>query len=682
MTTMQLDPGSLVMWQANIKEMERRQPWLAKKLLEWVDVNGHSFEHDETTTPAGTWISGLTSEPFFQPSELPERPWRKDEQKNAPLVCVCGVGVNSWLIDTIGAVPEGPRDIVVMEPNIALLAYILHTANIYDAAPKGCRLSFAVDAGEPMAEGAFLINAEGAKVWAHPGEAEAFRESFAVMQKALRERVAARLYELDRSAEAVLFDFRRIAMAAPWIVFGPPEADGEQGKQGKQESPAGKWLTGDVLGCGEKPEERAEIARQVLERVEKEMSSLESAREKLKTVKSELERVSAPALAPHKRRAIAVKMFAGLDELHRSNPVLEHIGRSRMTLNAGVISGARSLEDVFAVAELKKVYQEIIEGHHAALDFMENWLKYAAVAVEKISIHWNEGYSLEPLFSIQEEDDADSAPVDPAPYEEEFMVVEALELFEKIAECTVPDDALGALVLLDNLLARADHKWWYFWDKRIDWKLALAMEQEGRVAEARNFIRRMEHKSMKTFGLPHEAGIAFMKDAARIFSSSDVLCPPDFDEARIYIQNALEHEPDDPEAAQILRDINSRALRYYTGMMGAAPNSRSQHQTPERVAAEWRVERARAEQAMSEKDLASAFDIVWGMVRKFVHTVPDGASDYLRWLTTHIAKAEREGLELENVPAIKREIAEWMPQNFGHIAEETAATEQPLAEQG
>ena len=659
MATIVLDSENLPIWEANIKEMELRQPGLAARLKEWADANGHSFEHDETATPAGTWVSGLTPEPFFQPAELSGRPWRRGEEKNVSLIFVYGTGISSWLLDIVRAASGVTKTsgILVLEPNISILAYLLHTTRIYESVPKGCRLLFAVEAGESAMEEAFLLYADSAKAWVHPGEAEAFRESFAVMQRALRARTVNRLRALDGSAEAVLLDFRRIAMAAPWIAFSPSLEEIPVLAAGSRETPAGKWLTGEILRAG--TEDREDAARQVLEKIETGMDSIKAAREKLETVEEEMERASAAALPPRQRTAIAAKMFAALDELHNINPVTGFIGRSRMALSAAAVSGARRMEDVFAVAEWKRIHEGIIMGHRAALDFMETWLKYAAVAVEKVNACWDQGYSIEPLPSFPSDELDKNA--DFKPCEQDLMVAEALEQLKKLSEAVTPEEALNAHVLIDNLIARADHKWWYLWDKCVDWKLALALEQEGRIAEAGVFIRRMEDKGMRTFGLPHDAGVAFLKDAARIVSSDDMCHTPDFDLARVYAQNALELEPDDEEAARVLREVNAGAVNYYAGKLAAEPKN-----TPQSVWHEWNVERSRAAQAISGQNLPEAFDIVWSMIKKFARTVPQGAADYLKWLTEHIAKAESAGLRFDNVPGIKREILEWTPL-FGEV---------------
>ena len=55
-----LDPKGLSVWEANMRELRSLQPLLAKRLEAWTEEYGHTFEHEETPTPRGSWISGLT----------------------------------------------------------------------------------------------------------------------------------------------------------------------------------------------------------------------------------------------------------------------------------------------------------------------------------------------------------------------------------------------------------------------------------------------------------------------------------------------------------------------------------------------------------------------------------------------------------------------------------------------
>jgi hypothetical protein len=937
MATIALDPKSLSVWEANMKELRRCQPDLAAALEKWTDLYGHAFEHDEMVTPAGTWVSGLTPEPFFQPAEIPEQPWRKGEEKEVSLIFVYGAGIAPWLFRMVRALPRGTLSVVVLEPNLSLVAYLLHTTNIYLAAPDGCRISFAAELREAAVEEALLVNvmplgtyiATQARVWEHPGEFEAFAPEVKRLQQLLHERIITKLQELGNSAEDTLLGFRQVALSSPWIVFLPsietilqvyrgrpfiwvasgpsleknvrllrdnadravivcadtaaskllglgivphivvalergmpvyqylektwtrypeeakkillisqavcvPEVAGKwPGPKlvlGKLEIPVDNWLIGGVLkgdliysglcvahmgiwaaavmgasslaligqdlafgperqthagetvnartaeleqaGTGrilkrdfivpgalggtvvthemwflylrvierflpmlgipvfdcteggaliqgttvlplkewlaanvegiepfertpaelvdnaaKKPEERADAVKRTLENTAKGMRFIQTTRQKLEEAAAQIERVSAPALSPRQRRDIALEMSVILDELHRSNPVLEFIGQSQVTLNAASISSTRYLDDVFAVAEWKRIHEEIVKGHRTALDFMETWLQYTAVAVRKIHERWDEGYSTEnlPFYPVGSVRDLN-------PLEKDLMAFEAMEQMRKLTNAETGEEILNAHVLLDNLIARTDHKWWVFWDDRIDWKLALALEQEGRNAEAVHYISRMEHSSMGIYGLPHEAGLAFLKDGARIISSNDMCYNPNFDLARLYAQNAIDLEPEDGEARQVLRDVSASALRYYSDVL-ASSSFEPGKATLQSISAEWAMERAKAESALADEDLDVAFEIVWGIIKKFIFVIRDGTSDYLGWLTDHISRFESAGRLSERAANVRREVFAWMPlfkelgmkiaPEFAHIAEEPAKLEKrPLAEQG
>ena len=936
MGTVVLDSRSLSVWDANMKELRLQQPQLALELEQWAEANGHSFEHEETVTPKGSWISGLTEEPFFQPPEIPVKPWRKGEENKISVLFVYGIGVAPWLFRMIRLMPASTLAVVVLEPNIALLAYLLHTTSLYMALPQGCRVSFIVDSKVASIEEALMVNimqlgtyvASLAQVWIHPGEAEAFQADLAKMQQALRERIITKLQELGNSAEDTLLGLRQIALGAPWMLLAPslssitqayrgrpfvwvasgpsldknvhllkenadraviicadtavrkllgmgivphiavslergievyrylqkiwiqypeearnillisqavcvPEVAGKwPGAKivvGKREIPVDKWIIGEILqgetvlsglsvahmgiciaaymgasslaiigqdlAFGEErrshadatvtaetakaeqsgslrilkrdfevpgalgdtvftheiwflflrvlerfipmlgipifdcteggaliqgttvtslkewmsqsledvqtlaqtpaalvsslsktPEERAEVVRRVVQNVGMAIAFVRNARLTLDKLESDVERITAPALSPAQRRNYAAEMAVTLDVFHHSNPVVEFIGQSQLTLNAAVIAKTRHLDEVFVVEEWKRVHQEILAGHRAALDFMENWLKYITVAVDTINERWDDGFSVAALPFYPEDSVAEMEPI-----KETLMIDSALEQMGKLAETKNEFETLQAHVLLDNLIARADHKWWSHWDRRIDWKLALVLELEGRNAEAVQFLKRMETKSMEVWGLPHDAAVAFFKDSARIIASNDMCYIPNFDTARLYVQNVIDLEPDDESARKLLQDINGWALRFYTNL--SAFTLDPSKVTAQSIAHEWHIERTKAEQAISDSDLFLAFELVWAMIKKFLLVIPEGASDYLEWLTTQLVRIEQHEELPVRAANVRYEIVKWMPllkeakmkvaPGFIPMAEEPAAEEmRPLVEQG
>lgn len=891
-----LESKSLSVWEANMRELRSLQPALAERLEAWTEEHGHAFEHEETATPKGTWISGLTEEPFFQPSELPRQPWNKKEKEHVSVLFVYGVGVAPWLFRMVRAMPETVLALVVMEPNLALLACLLHTTNIYMALPKGCRLSFVVAQDDSEIEEALSVNvspmgtyaAALAQAWAHPGEAECFRKEFEALHKSLSEKILVRLQGLGNSAEDTLLGLRQIALNAPWIVFGPslnsivddfrgrpfiwvasgPSLDKnvhllkENGDRavvvcadtaakkllglgivphivvslervlevydylekiwteypdeardillvsqavcvpelakwpgphivvGKREIPVDQWVVGGVLqgdvlfsglsvahmgiwlaavlgasslalmgqdlafgegqrthadatvsaehmpnssmtghdfevpaalggtvrtyeiwflflkimeqylahfpvpvfDCSEggalirgttvkplaewmheqleglepfsqtpserlravalSPEEREAAARRVAEQAAAVQDFIGRSRERLGALQRDVERVAAPALTPAQRREIASAMSVELDRYHHSNPMVEFIGQSQLTLNAVGIAKTRYLEDVATVEEWKRVHEEILAGHCVALDFMENWVRYLSEAVRSVCAHWGDGYSLEPLPFWTENHGEEGNLL---PHGADGMLREAQALLERLDD---PEGALEAHVLLDNLIARADHKWWRREDRRIDWKLARALEREGRNAEATRFMRRMETRSLEVYGLPHEAGMSFLKDYARIVSSYDLCFFPDFDMARTCLYNVLEAEPEDGEARALLQEVNRNALKFLERF---TPWEFSDGKGGRGVALEWQLARAEAEQALSDGNALLAFRRVWEMIKKYLLMIPEGGAAYLSWLTAQLARIFEAGEPPPEVLELRGEMLAWMP---------------------
>ena len=133
-------PESLSVWESNMKELERSQPNLAVMLYNYVKEHGHDFAHYENATPAGKWIEGLTDEPFFERDEEPKFNWsrKKREDKNKPVFILYGTGTPPYLFKAIKALPEAALSLIVVEPNISLIAYTLHLTHAYLALPEKC----------------------------------------------------------------------------------------------------------------------------------------------------------------------------------------------------------------------------------------------------------------------------------------------------------------------------------------------------------------------------------------------------------------------------------------------------------------------------------------------------------------------------------------------------------------
>lgn len=244
-------PDSLSVWNSNIKELVSRQPQLGAVLVDYVEKHGHSFAHYENKTPAGTWIEGLSPEPFFQPDEDPQVGWTKKDRES-PIFFQYGAGTPPYLFKVIRSLPAEALALVVVEPNVALLAYVLHMTHVYAAMPQGATIAFVVQPTEvpdtlrlvkqdsedeslPIDILKRTLNDEAlqlsltvqglftaglAKIAIHPGEEKAFGETLSKMAHDVREWVLMSLNYLGNSSHDTMLGLRQMSLMSPWIVYG------------------------------------------------------------------------------------------------------------------------------------------------------------------------------------------------------------------------------------------------------------------------------------------------------------------------------------------------------------------------------------------------------------------------------------------------------------------------------
>jgi hypothetical protein len=241
-------PGDLSVWQQNMSVLAGRQPMLAKVLKDYAARHGHELEHYETATPAGTWIQGLTSEPFFEPSAEPRFEWNK-KSRETPVFFQYGAGAPPYLLKSIMALPKEAPSMIVVEPNIALLAYTLHVTQVYLAMPRETSLVFVTmpdeasifkeqdanlrdkllwSATQEVMEEALLagLNRYGlyavmsALVSSHKGEMEAMGGLFNKIASSVREWSVIRVQQLGNSAEDSMIGLRQMALISPWVSYG------------------------------------------------------------------------------------------------------------------------------------------------------------------------------------------------------------------------------------------------------------------------------------------------------------------------------------------------------------------------------------------------------------------------------------------------------------------------------
>jgi hypothetical protein len=241
-------PSDLSVWRQNMNALSQRQPKLAGVLNGYVARHGHGFDHHETSTPAGRWIQGLTFEPFFDASAEPKFEWSK-KSRETPIFFQYGVGTQPYLLKSITALPREALSVIVVEPNIALLAYALHLTQAYLPLQQGTSLVFITfpdeasisrEHGEEFSKKHLwsltqeimdealmaglnkfgVYSVQNALVSAHKGEMEAMGGSFNKIAASVREWSVIRVQQLGNSAEDSMIGLRQMALVSPWIGYG------------------------------------------------------------------------------------------------------------------------------------------------------------------------------------------------------------------------------------------------------------------------------------------------------------------------------------------------------------------------------------------------------------------------------------------------------------------------------
>lgn len=255
-------PDSLSVWNSNMRELVKRQPTLAAVLHDYVVKHGHDFAHYETKTPEGTWVEGLTKEPFFQSDGETKIGWTKKD-RDTPIFFQYGIGTPPYLFRSIRALPSDALSLIVVEPSVALLAYTLHMTHVYTAMPTGATLVFVIlpdeipdgvqlvkpGTGESISDDdnaeertvtllelfarslreealAISLRVQGlftaamSKVTIHTGEDASHPETFKSIAHEIREWVIMSLTYLGNSSEDTMLGLRQMALMAPWMIYG------------------------------------------------------------------------------------------------------------------------------------------------------------------------------------------------------------------------------------------------------------------------------------------------------------------------------------------------------------------------------------------------------------------------------------------------------------------------------
>ncbi len=301
--------------------------------------------------------------------------------------------------------------------------------------------------------------------------------------------------------------------------------------------------------------DREARAARVETRIHEGLKRLTAAAEALDRIVREVRRIGGAALSGERRRRMAEEIYDRLDTFHGEWPVLEFIGQGLAGVNAVRLAQSRQLADTPSVKEWSGVFEELVAAYRVSLRLMETWLRYAAQAVRTVADRWQDGYSLEPLAFF---------PMGSVRNLNGMEEVLGISLMEEAAK-----DPVKSSPLMDNLLARADHKWWHFWDPRVDWKIARMLADVGRFSEAAFFMNRFDRTEAKIFEPAEEESRAFCLELAHILTARDLCCETDWEKAASVLQNVS----DAKDAAEAISRGREKDARHKAGILHSVRGS-------------------------------------------------------------------------------------------------------------
>lgn len=208
----------------NIKILELTQPRLSSFLKRYVESNPYLKEPIIKETPSGRWISNLTEKPFFEKKSVLQK---RAISETSPVYIVFGIGCAPYLFHILRALPRDALSVTVIEPSIDLLLLTLSQTSVFEALPRGCRLSFILNDDRALIDesirsslspiGIFPVS-KAVSIF-HDGESES--TDFQGIERIFKEEVTYLLTLLGNSPEDTLLGIRHGVLNLPRILKSP-----------------------------------------------------------------------------------------------------------------------------------------------------------------------------------------------------------------------------------------------------------------------------------------------------------------------------------------------------------------------------------------------------------------------------------------------------------------------------
>lgn len=210
---------------ANLKKLEIVQPRLVKRLRAFIKKGGSGFQWTLEDTASGSWIHGLTEEPFFEHATAPYA--AEIRHQGYPITYFMGRGSRRYLKQAMEAAPADTKYYVFVETRLEPVIDTLCALDLEDSFFEKKAVLFLVD--DERGQGS-LADIEtfyfqrgtyiGSyfNIMAHRALCEGNADAYRKRLKNLVDEVEFRAMLLGNSGEDTMWGFRQAVLNTAWMV--------------------------------------------------------------------------------------------------------------------------------------------------------------------------------------------------------------------------------------------------------------------------------------------------------------------------------------------------------------------------------------------------------------------------------------------------------------------------------
>lgn len=211
---------------ANLAKLETVQPRLVKRLRAFIKKGGSGFQWTVEQTASGSWIHGLTEEPFFEHADAPYT--AEIRHKGYPIAYLMGRGSRHYLKQAMNAAPADTKYYVFVETRLEPVIDTLCALDLEDPYFERKAVLFLIDDDRDGSHGDMheFYYHRGTYIGAlfnimrHRALCERNSEKYRTLVKSVSDAVGLQTMMLGNSGEDTMWGFRQSVLNAAWMIEG------------------------------------------------------------------------------------------------------------------------------------------------------------------------------------------------------------------------------------------------------------------------------------------------------------------------------------------------------------------------------------------------------------------------------------------------------------------------------